>query len=262
MKSTETDTEPQVAPASSSPVGPSARRGWWQFSLLSLLLLFVIACLVAGYIGQMQRMEDARREIARCELTIRRMRLELGIDEDVDSPLNVPDRTKLHVAALPSWDENEWRWKVYLPPDKTWRMRVEIFESAGNGKPLILVSGGGSHIGDNGEVVLQTRLHRDLDDGMVRISSRIGRSGNSHSSSYMDAQVKRKDSVSVTQAGHRTQVIGEPGMPLEVLRRTVMGEPQPIPGTNRTVAYQAGAIVVSLEEAPSPLAAGIAAPGK
>src|SRR5687768_7588060 len=139
MKSTATDTEAEVAIASSSPAPPSARRGWWQFSLLSLLLLFVIACLMAGYVGQMRRMEDARREIARRDQIIQRMRLELGIDEDVDSHLNVQDRTKLHVAALPSWDENEWRWKVYLPPEKTWRMRVEIFESAGNGKPLILV---------------------------------------------------------------------------------------------------------------------------
>lgn len=261
MNSTLTDTEARAALANSSPVHPTARRGWWQFSLLSLLLLFVIACLVAGYVGQMRRMEEAAREIARRDETIKRMRLELGIDEDVDSPLNVQDPASLHVAALPSWDENEWRWKVFLPPEKTWRMRVEIFESAGNGKPLILVSGGGSDIGDDGELILQTRLDRDL-DGMVRISSRIGRSGYAHGSSYLDAQVKPNDSVGVAQAGKQQQVIGKPGKPLEVLRRTVMGEPQP-PGTNRTAGYQAGAIVISLEEAPpSPSAAGVATPNK
>jgi hypothetical protein len=242
-------TSPAVVASERPQHSQRGRRGWRQFSLLSLLLLFVIACLIAGYVGQMRRMEDARRELARRDMTIQRLRRDLGLDEDVNSALDVQDPTKLHAAALPDWDENEWRWKVYLPPGKTWRMRLEIFESAGGGKPLILVGGGGSQIGDDGELVLQTRLHRDL-DGMVRISSRIGRSGNSHGSSYLDAQVKRKDSVSVTQAGNRKQAIGEPGKPLELLRRTVMGEPQPIPGTNRTVAYQAGAVVLSLEEVP------------
>jgi AraC-like DNA-binding protein len=66
-----------------SEVAPLGRRRWWQFSLLSLLLLFVIACLIAGYVGQSRRMEEARREIARRDETIKRLRQELGLEEDL-----------------------------------------------------------------------------------------------------------------------------------------------------------------------------------
>jgi hypothetical protein len=83
MERPATEADSKTREASDPPARrPGHRRGWWQFSLFSLLLLFVIACLIAGYVGQMRRMEEARQELARRDDTIKRLRQELGIDED------------------------------------------------------------------------------------------------------------------------------------------------------------------------------------
>jgi hypothetical protein len=231
---------------------PARRRGWWQFSLLSLLLLVVIACLVAGYVGQMRRMEEARRELALRDETITRLRRELGIDEDAQSALSVSDPTKLHVAALPSFEEHTWRWKVYLPPGKTWQLGIEFFESDGGGKPLHKVSSDRGEVLGGGELVLEARLQRDLQEGKPVLQSRIGRSRSALSSTFLDAQVNAKGSVSVDQAGSPKQAVAEPGQRLRILWRTVMEEPKPVPGKNITIAHQVGAIAIFLEEAPPP----------
>ena len=230
---------------------PARRRGWWQFSLLSLLLLVVIACLIAGYVGQMRRMEEARRELALRDEAITRLRRELGIDEDAQSALSVGDPTRLHVAALPSFEEHTWRWKVYLPPGTPWRLVIEVSESEGGGKPLRTASVSRTSVSGDGELIMEARLQRDL-QGTASIGTRIGRGKTAHSSTYLESQLKAKGSVHVDQAGQPRQVVTEPGKRLQVLRRTVMEEPKPVAGKDITAAYELGAIAIYLEEAPPP----------
>ena len=232
---------------------PRGRRGWWQFSLLSLLLLFVIACLIAGYVGQSRRMEEARRELARRDETIKRLRQELGIDEDAESALTIDDPSKLHVAALPAWEEHVWRWKVYLPPEKKWKIGIEVLEKATPEQPLEIVNGSFSNVHGAGELIMEARMSRDL-EGIPRLTARLGRGTISGGSKSFEPQFKSKR-YRVELAGRPKPVVVSPGQRIEVLRRIVLFEPQKVSGRTEGSLYEKGALVIYLEEDLPPAAA-------
>jgi hypothetical protein len=94
---------------------------------------------------------------------------------------------------------------------------------------------------------MEARFERGL-DGLPRVHTRIGQGGGAVGSSYLGPQAKPKGATHVNQAGRGKQLVAEPGQRLEILRRTVMEEPKPVPGKNTSVAHEAGAIVIYLEE--------------
>ena len=237
-----------------SDVAPRGRRGWWQFSLFSLLLLFVIACLIAGYVGQSRRMEEARRELARRDETIKRLRQELGIDEDAESALTVVDPAKVHVVALPSFEEEAWRWKIYLPPGKKWAIGIESRHAESAGEPLSLGGGSTSTINDDGELLLEARLLRDL-KGFPQVKVRLARAGAAHGSVYLDALFKSKGRVQVQQAGRPKQVVFPANQRVEILRRTVLFPPPGDAAGPPGASHEQGVIAIYLAEWVPPAAA-------
>jgi len=73
-----------------------------RFSLLTMLLLTTIIGLGVVVGMQWREIDPLRREV-------RELRGEVG-------RLTIDDPTKAYAIALPSMDDNYWRWRIYLPP--------------------------------------------------------------------------------------------------------------------------------------------------
>jgi hypothetical protein len=99
-----------------------------QFSLWTLLLVAIIACVVAAYFGTAWRLAEAsatisrqKTELATRDAEIAKLNAELG-------KLIIQDPGKVHILALPSKEDWHWRWRVYLPPSKTWKITEAVGE--------------------------------------------------------------------------------------------------------------------------------------
>lgn len=106
-----------------------------RFSLLSLILFAIIACLAAGY-------WQSARDLADANADRERLRTELG-------HLNIVDKTRSYVRQIPTYEAYRWSHRVYLPPDHQWWFHVRD----GNG-------GGVSQQADPGEDIVTVSLQK------------------------------------------------------------------------------------------------------
>lgn len=93
-----------------------------RFSLLSLLAVAALACFAAAYYGVVRRHAAAERRVAELQEIaatqagqIVALRAELG-------HLTIEDRSKVYLLELPTPGDREWKFRVYLPPGKKWRL--------------------------------------------------------------------------------------------------------------------------------------------
>jgi hypothetical protein len=114
-----TDELPQIE----TPPRPAVRPPrFLRFSLLSLLAVAAVACFAAAYYGVVRRHAAAERRVAELQEIagtqagqIVALRAELGY-------LTINDRSKVHVLELPARGDREWKFRLYLPPGKKWRL--------------------------------------------------------------------------------------------------------------------------------------------
>jgi hypothetical protein len=150
-----------ATPASlESPPAPPRRR-WRQFSLLWLLALVVAGCLVAAWYGERRRREAAEELVRQKETEIRDLRVQLGILDDSPPVLNTSDKHQIHVRLLPPRNEMEWRWRIFVPPGKSWNIQTSfgeqwIEERYWGSEP-------GTSLKFDGEFTLVARICRELD---------------------------------------------------------------------------------------------------
>jgi hypothetical protein len=124
-------TDPETLPQLELQPGAPKRRGGRfsvRFSLLSLLIAAAIVCVAAAFYGVRRReaiaireLESVRAQAKQQEETIERLRAELGY-------LTIGDKGKIHALQLPTHDEYHWKWRVYLPPERRWK----LFGGTGN----------------------------------------------------------------------------------------------------------------------------------
>jgi len=140
-----------------------------QFSILSLLLLAAVACVVAAYIGERRRREEAERQL-------REIRVEAGWLDDESHRLATDDRTQVQVKALPFWDTREmrWRWRIYLPPGGEWLLFVSVGEKWDESRDRYPWGPPGVPIKTSGELTLDACVIPDT-TGHARISVQIGK---------------------------------------------------------------------------------------
>lgn len=200
----------------------SSQPRWrWQFSLFTLLLVAIIACVVAAYFGTAWRLAEAGTTIERqkTELAVRdaeivKLSAELG-------KLTIQDRSKVHILALPSKEDWHWRWRIYLPPGKTWK----ITEALGPKVPLQGFdmsqlphsSSSGSH--SDGEFTAEVWLERDL-NGELQLKQRFGGTGSGHG---ISAEVAKRLLEGGSRSSHSAGMFSktelhDPAGPIELLR--------------------------------------------
>ena len=168
-----------TAPASASETRPPRRRGWGQFSLVSLLLLAVIGCLVGAYIAEMRRRQAAEEVLRQKDAEIRQNRIDLGLLDDQPNVLTITDPSKVHIRQLPSGEpRTNWRWRIYLPPGTRWQQRIDQGEKWDEERQSFNGSGSGTDVGRTGEFTLEGWLERGIDGrAMLRFRRGTGESG-------------------------------------------------------------------------------------
>lgn len=230
---------------------PPRRRWRWQFSLFTLLLLAVVACVVAAYLGTARRLEEAnatvnrqKAELEARDATIAKLEAELG-------KLTVKDPSKVHILALPSKEDWHWRWRVYLPPGKTWRITEALGEKVPKqGFGLSNVSHGSSSFAMNQtEFTAEAWLNRDI-NGSLRLNLQFGNSRSASGISDEDAKkLMASGSTQSHTAGMSATEVYYPAGPIELLRlHKHSSVPQP-DGTSISAEQPDIGILLFLEEA-------------
>jgi hypothetical protein len=151
------------------------RRGWGQFSLVSLLLLAVVGCLVGAYLGERRQRKETEEQLRAIVAENRQYRIDLGIvDDNQRSLLVINDSKAVHVRCLPTHEEMRWRFRVYLPPHKRWRLcmgRGARWDAAnGYDGPAF------TELREAGELTFDTKIARDL-DGQLKLEMFWGNRG-------------------------------------------------------------------------------------
>jgi hypothetical protein len=219
-----------ATPASAIETRPPRRRGWGQYSLVSLLLLAVIGCLVGGYIAEMRRRQAAEALVREKDAEIRQNRIDLGLLDDQPNVLTITDPTKVHIRQLPSYDPTEsWRWRVYLPPGKSWSLfktQGKFWDTARKqfGESVLA-----SELDQSGEFTLEGNLQRGS-EGKAMLLLKWGKFGSSMP--IPDAGIdilKAQGNRTFAIAGAKAQATFSPEERIELLRWQVeIEEDQPI----------------------------------
>jgi hypothetical protein len=114
-----TDELPQFE----TPPRPAVRPPrFLRFSLLSLLAMAALACFAAAYYGVVRRHAAAQRQVAELKETTARQAEQIVALQTELGHLTIEDRSKVHLLELPTPGGREWKFRVYLPPGKKWRL--------------------------------------------------------------------------------------------------------------------------------------------
>ncbi len=116
----------------------------FRYSLSTLLLLTTIACLAITVALLWREVRPLREEV-------RRLRDEVG-------ELYVEDPTKLHAIRVNSDNELVWKWRLWIPEGKRYKLRAEGGKVPSEGFPR---SGGTTYLITPGETVVEYRIVKD-----------------------------------------------------------------------------------------------------
>lgn len=93
-----------------------------RFSLWTLCVIVAIACVGAAWYGMRQREREAMEKAAALAAHVESLRQENDRLRAEIGYLTITDRKKVHALGQRSLSEYHWRWRVYLPPGKQWRL--------------------------------------------------------------------------------------------------------------------------------------------
>lgn len=203
-----------------------------RLSLLTALLLTTIIAMAIA-------ITLLWREVAPLRQEVQRLRMETGY-------LTLDDPTKVHVISVPTFEEDTWKWRIYLPPGGTYTLH----ERSGRLPPrsmhpgddwfdaLITDGSGSSSSGSSwrGEFTLEARLIKDGNDWVLATQHKstdgdFAASGGTRSSIYQPSEDWLSDRRLrwTTSNIHATQqssfVPGEPILLLHMKKATITETP-------------------------------------
>ena len=92
-----------------------------KFSLKTLLMLIAIVALVVAL------------AMTRTELIDKSNQLQSYLDEM--RYLSISDHSKINAISIPGFGRNSWRWRIHLPADRKFRLRLAFDDIPMNGLP-------------------------------------------------------------------------------------------------------------------------------
>jgi hypothetical protein len=173
-----------------------------RFSLLTILLLMaLVACGITIW--------QLWREVGPLRAEVRRLRDEAGV-------LSVDDPTKVHAIRVDTKDELLWKWRVWIPQNRTFVIRCRGRDVPSDGFPME----GTSSISllGKGEQVIVYRVDQDRRDdkwyGTLEAgSARVGR--------FDHPWVKWSSSTSMTAGVGKATSSFKPGQRIELIRHRI-----------------------------------------
>ncbi|HUE73718.1 MAG TPA: hypothetical protein VMP01_22760, partial [Pirellulaceae bacterium] len=203
---------------------PAKRSLPLRFSLWTLFIVVAVACVAAAWYGMRKREREALAKVAALaaqietqQAEINRLRAEIGF-------LTIGDRTKVHALAQRSLNDYHWRWRVYLPPGKPWRLCQALGRIPRQGFKEIPHASGTI---DDGEFTIEAFIGRDV-DGQRRLVVATPSIRNSQSLDEAQFQELIKAGFSTTGIGFTRMEVLDPKAPILLLR---LRQHEPIPGS-------------------------------
>ena len=174
----------------------------------------------AAYFGATRRLLEANVALDRQKVELQSRDAEINKLKTELGKLTIKDPGKVHILALPSNEDWHWRWRVYLPPGKTWAITKAIGEnSPREGFDLSKVSGImviPTYSRD--EFTAEAWLQRDL-NGTLRLNLLFADRRFAWDVSEEDAQQLFPEGRSSTHALRMSEAdIHDPAGPIELLR--------------------------------------------
>ena len=203
-------------PTTSTGQPPPSRLRWWQFSLGTLLLLALLACVGAAYWGTQSRFLILARQNQQLADANKQLMEERGILDVAD-----PSQVVLEYRGRSKDPEvMRWKWRAHFPA-QNWRLRCEIgpIEKAGfqhlqTNRAQTYIFGPAAQ--RNYELIIQ----RDLDSRPVLIF-KTGLNGGDVRMSLTEeefASLRRLDNPHKSQPKGRPQKVLPPEATVEFIR--------------------------------------------
>lgn len=157
----------------------------FQFSLANLILVAVMCCAVAGYIGErlyvrglQARLIAEKQRTREAELEAVRLQRELEIARNRLGKLTISDSNAIYVMALPTTEDYVWKWKVYLPKRKGWRIATRQANFQRKGKmndvtPEGVIDFDAVKSIEGGEFTIDAYVSRSVRSFIVRVGDKI-----------------------------------------------------------------------------------------
>jgi len=212
------NASPATTPAPTAAPVKAPRRRFWQFSLFSLCLLAGIGCLVGAWLGERRQRRETEERLKAKEAENRQYRIDLGLLDDRPGMLVVDDPKQVHIRMLPSPEPRQWRWRLYLPPGKHWRLASDQGEAWDVTAGRLQGGGGRTSFDDRGEITLEARIER-AEDGRAYVKIRWGDRGFGAGIREPGMRVLESNGQrSMSIAGHPKQESFPPSGRIELLR--------------------------------------------
>jgi hypothetical protein len=199
---------------------PPRRRWRWQFSLFTLLMVVIFTCVIAAHLGTARRLEEANATVARQQAELKARDEQIARLEAELGKLSIKDPTKVHILTLPSKEDLHFRWRIYLPKGKRWKITQAL---GGNvpkqGFDLKGVSHGSTIFGvSEEEFTAEAWLQRDI-NGSMRLNLHFGNSQSGTGISEEDTKkLLASGSTQSHTAGMSATEVYDPAGPIELLR--------------------------------------------
>jgi hypothetical protein len=171
--------------SSNSSTSISQRPRPFQFSLANLIIVAVMCCAVAGYIGErlyvrnlQARLVAEKQNTREAKLEADRLQRELGIARNRLGKLTVSDPNAIYVMALSTTEDYVWKWKVYLPRHKRWRIATRQATFRRKGKvndvsPEGVIDFDAVKSIEGGEFTIEAYVSRSVRSFIVRVGDKI-----------------------------------------------------------------------------------------
>ena len=136
-----------------------------SFSILSLLLLVALAGATSAWFMERNRAVDAIASLDRKQKRLERY----------EGNLEITDPSKAHVVAVKDLIQprNRWKWRVYLPSSKKYRLHWTDFDIPADGKIKPENNEQGRTYGSkeeySGEFVVEFSVHMGYDRSLIHI---------------------------------------------------------------------------------------------
>ena len=185
-----------------------------RFSLATLILAATIVCLLVALWATWRRLKETRLELAWAQSELQKYRNELGY-------LTITDPNKVHAIGVRTPGRLQWRWRVYLPKNRGFRLHAVTGAVMKDRIP-----GPGRRMGryspiPSGEFLLHAYVDKDHDGQWLLFVDEPRGTGSVSIPENEGPWVGGEAEFTIEQVGPGTTQSFEPGAPVVLLRLRV-----------------------------------------
>ena len=198
-------------------------RRWPQFSLRSALIVIVIVGIAASlWVSRRQPGENVqlRQENARLRNEAGELTIEPGTEDQI------------HAIGVPTVEQLAWKWRVYVPPGRNYRIHVASGKVAPTGDVLESHNPSSFSV-ENGESLVTVALRRDVHDHWIwKVQSGPVGTGASADDELANILVGDSYTSTTTGVGLSNPAMVAANRPLELLRLRAFRNQNTVPNAN------------------------------